>query len=45
MNSLVPLLSFGGSRFRKNITVDPTFNRNLCAGNPGGCKEFTNSIG
>ena len=42
--SLVPLHSFGGSRFHSNVMGAPTFSRRLYGGIPGGSSEFRNSV-
>jgi hypothetical protein len=44
-HSLVPLHSFGGSRFLNNIIGDPTFEVKLCGGIPHGSKELRNAVG
>jgi hypothetical protein len=45
MHSLVPLHSFGGSRFLNSSIGDPTFKVKLCGGIPDGSKELRNSVG
>lgn len=43
--SLVPLQRRGLFKFRNIIMTEPTFNSNLCDGNPGTSKELRNSFG
>jgi hypothetical protein len=44
-HSLVPLQSFGGSRFSSKIIGDPTLSKRRCGGNPAELSEFRNSGG
>jgi hypothetical protein len=42
---LVPLQSFGGSRFRSKIIGDSNLSKRRCGGNPAESSEFRNSGG
>jgi hypothetical protein len=44
-HSLVPLHSFGGSRFLNNSIGDPTLKVKLCGGISDGSKELRKSVG
>jgi hypothetical protein len=44
IHSLVPLQSFGGSRFRSKIIGDPTLSKKQCGGNPAKSSEIRINI-